>query len=165
MREQVFIGLGSNLEDPRQQLNAAVQALAGLPETRLLRTSRFYASKPQGPQDQPDFMNAVCLLETALSPQALLEALQTIERQQGRIKQRHWGERCIDLDILLYGDHIIHSEHLCVPHQAMAQRDFVLLPLAEISAGRVIPGYGTVEALITRLDQRFVVPWDAEPVA
>lgn len=165
MREQVFIGLGSNLDDPRQQLNTAVQALAGLPETRLLRTSHFYASKPQGPQDQPDFMNAVCLLETALSPQALLEALQTIERQQGRIKQRHWGERSIDLDILLYGDHIIQSEHLCVPHQEMAHRDFVLLPLAEISAGRVIPGYGTVEALIARLDQCFVVPWDAASIS
>lgn len=161
MSERVYIGLGSNLDHPERQLNDALQALTALPDTRLLMQSRFYASKPQGPQDQPDFMNAVCLLETDLSPFALLKALQQIEQSQGRIKKRHWGERLIDLDILLYGDQSIQTAELTVPHKEMATRDFVLLPLAEISPGRVIPGMGSVETLIAQLEQTFVVPWVA----
>nr|WP_246261592.1 2-amino-4-hydroxy-6-hydroxymethyldihydropteridine diphosphokinase [Thiomicrorhabdus cannonii] len=153
--------MGSNLDHPERQLSEALQALAALPATRLLQQSHFYASKPQGPQDQPDFMNAVCLLETDLSAHALLQALQQIEQSQGRVKKRHWGERCIDLDILLYGDQSIQTPELTVPHKEMATRDFVLLPLAEISPGRVIPGMGRVETLIAQLEQTFVVPWVA----
>ncbi|WP_373018237.1 2-amino-4-hydroxy-6-hydroxymethyldihydropteridine diphosphokinase [Thiomicrorhabdus sp.] len=161
MAELVYIGLGSNLENPGKQIETALTSLDNLPDTRLLKRSRLYASKPLGPQDQPDFMNAVCLLETDLEPLALLDALQAIELAQGRVKKRHWGERSIDLDILLYGQLQISSERLNLPHKEIASRDFVLLPLAEISPGLIVSGQGTVEDLIAQLETTFVVPWQA----
>lgn len=161
MAELVYIGLGSNLENPGKQIETALTSLDNLPDTRLLKRSRLYASKPLGPQDQPDFMNAVCLLETDLEPLALLDALQAIELAQGRVKKRHWGERSIDLDILLYGQLQISSERLNLPHKEIASRDFVLLPLAEISPGLIVSGQGTVEDLIAQLEKTFVVPWQA----
>ncbi|MDG6773407.1 2-amino-4-hydroxy-6-hydroxymethyldihydropteridine diphosphokinase [Thiomicrorhabdus sp. ZW0627] len=159
--EKVYIGLGSNLDNPAGQIEKALQALDALPETRLLKASRLYSSKPLGPQDQPDFLNAVCLLETALPPLKLLDALQAIEREQGRVKKRHWGERSIDLDILLYGRMRMDSERLTLPHKEIANRDFVLLPLAEISPGLTIPEQGQVENLVERLETTFVVPMEA----
>lgn len=158
MAETVYIGLGSNLDHPQQQIERALDALERLPGTRLIRCSSLYGSKPQGPQDQPDFVNAVCQIETALSPMALLQALQSIEQHLGRIKKRHWGERCIDLDILLYGEHSVHGEHLTIPHPQMTQRDFVLVPLAEISPGLVIADHGSLEQLIASLPATFLKP-------
>lgn len=154
----VYIGLGSNLEDPLSQLQIAVHSLEGLPKTTLVNCSQFYGSKPLGPDDQPDFANAVCQIETQLPPQELLSALQQIEIEQGRIKKRHWGERLIDLDILLYADQRIKTADLTVPHSEIAFRDFVLIPLAEIAPGLVIPGLGCVETLILNLETSYLKP-------
>lgn len=131
--EQVYIGLGSNLATPEQQLDAALHALAQLPQSRLVRCSAYYSSAPLGPADQPRYSNAVALLETSLAPLQLLDHLQAIELNQGRErKAERWGPRTLDLDILLFGERIISDERLCVPHYHMHARPFVLLPLAEL---------------------------------
>ncbi len=153
-----YLGLGSNLSEPLEQVKAALRSIANLPDTKLVATSSFYASKPLGPQDQPDFINAVCQIETALPPLALLKALQLIEREQGRIKKRHWGERLIDLDILLYANQKIQTPELTVPHSQMHLRDFVLIPLAEMAPNLEIPEYGAVEKLIEGLEDSFLIP-------
>ncbi len=134
-----FIALGSNLGDPAGQIRAAFVALAQLPHSRLLQTSRLYANPPMGPQDQPDYVNAVALLSTQLRPLALLDALQAIEQAAGRFATRHWGERMLDLDILTYGDQTIHSERLTIPHLGLAERRFVLAPWADIGADVQLP--------------------------
>ena len=157
----VYIGLGSNLAEPIEQVRLALELLSSLPDTRVVKHSQLYTSKPQGPQDQPNFVNAVSLIETKLAPLVLLDALQALELQQGRVKKRHWGERVIDLDILLYDDQIIQSERLIVPHKELASRDFVLLPLAEISAGLLIPNLGSINDLIAQLKTTYVTPWQA----
>lgn len=131
--EQLYIGLGSNLAEPVQQLDAALLALAQLPDTRLVATSAYYSSAPLGPSDQPRYTNAVAHLETGLAPHALLDHLQAIELSQGRQrKAERWGPRTLDLDILLFGERIIDDERLRVPHYHMHARPFVLLPLAEL---------------------------------
>ena len=145
---QVFIGLGSNLADPENQIHAAKKALQALPETQWVTSSSLYKSPPMGPQDQPDYINAVIELDTMLSPLDLLDCLQQIEQQQGRIRERHWGERTLDLDLLLYGDEVIASDRLQVPHSGIAQRAFVIYPLAEIAADIVIPGKGLITTLL-----------------
>ncbi|MEX0614985.1 MAG: 2-amino-4-hydroxy-6-hydroxymethyldihydropteridine diphosphokinase, partial [Methylophaga sp.] len=104
-----YIGLGSNLEAPAEQIKTALTDLQSLPATQLLKTSSLYASPPMGPQDQPDYINAVALLDTTLSAHDLLNALQAIEQQHGRQRKRHWGERTLDLDILLYGQQMIED--------------------------------------------------------
>lgn len=134
-----YIGLGANLDDPRQQLEIALQALDQLPHTRVTGRSPVYRSKPLGPQDQPDFYNAVAAVETELSPIELLDALQQQERDQGRIKKRHWGERCIDLDILLFDQLQLRSERLNIPHHEMHKRSFVLVPLAALAPTLKLP--------------------------
>ncbi len=136
---EAYIGLGSNLEEPEVQLRRARQALEALPESRLLGFSRLYRSVPMGPQDQPDYINAVVLIDTRLEPHALLDALQAIETAQGRVRGRRWGERTLDLDILLYGDDQIATERLTVPHPGLAERNFVLYPLAELAPELVLP--------------------------
>ena len=136
---KVYIALGSNLEHPQAQLTAALQALNVLSDSRLTMVSSFYQSKPLGPQDQPDYVNAVACLETSLAPLALLDELQRIEHEQGRVRLRRWGERTLDLDILLYADHIIQSERLTVPHYDMHNREFVIVPLAEIAPNLILP--------------------------
>ncbi|WP_439257835.1 2-amino-4-hydroxy-6-hydroxymethyldihydropteridine diphosphokinase [Lonepinella sp. BR2271] len=134
-----YIALGSNLNQPVQQLNAAIEAMAVLPQTQVLAVSSFYRSKPLGPQDQPDYVNAVAKLQTELAPLALLDALQQIENQQGRVRLRHWGERTLDLDILLYGQRVIQSERLTIPHYDMRNREFVIIPLYEIDSDLILP--------------------------
>ena len=129
---RVFIGLGSNLEDPVSQLKQALEQLTRLPDVSLVKASAFYRSKPMGPQNQPDFVNAVAELETGLSAEQLLDELQQIEYSQGRVRSLHWGPRTLDLDILLFGNEIINTDRLTVPHVGIAQRDFVLRPLADI---------------------------------
>ncbi len=131
---KAYIGLGSNLGNSRQQLEQALQAMAQLPQTRLLKASSLYSSAPLGPPDQPRYTNAVALLETALEPLQLLEHLQAIELQHGRERQgERWGPRTLDLDILLFGNQRIKHERLQVPHYHMHLRPFVLYPLAEVS--------------------------------
>ena len=134
-----YIALGSNLHTPLEQLKRALNALAQLPQTQLMAVSSFYRSKPLGPQDQPDYLNAVVEISTALSPLALLDELQRIENEQGRVRLRRWGERTLDLDILLYGDEIIQTERLTVPHYDMHNREFVIVPLAEIAPNLTLP--------------------------
>lgn len=146
--ELVYIGLGSNLDSPIKQLDQALASLSQLPSSTLLSSSSYYGSKPVGPQDQPDFVNAAALLQTALSPEALLTQLQMIERNQGRIKKRHWGERTIDLDILLYGNLILNSEQLTIPHSELANRDFVLRPLLELDASLALPNGTPLSSLL-----------------
>ena len=129
----IAIGLGSNLNQPLSQIDHAIAAFEALPGTTVTQQSSRYRSKPMGPQDQPDFINAVILLDTNLTPTQLLDACQTIEQQQGRQRFRHWGERTIDCDVLLYSDQVIATPTLTVPHPGMEQRVFVLVPLLEIA--------------------------------
>ncbi|MBS7662006.1 2-amino-4-hydroxy-6-hydroxymethyldihydropteridine diphosphokinase [Pseudomonas lalucatii] len=138
--ERVYIGLGSNLAEPHEQLRGALAALAALPDSRLAATSSFYASDPLGPADQPRYVNAVAALDTALSPLALLDALQAIELSQGRTrKAERWGPRTLDLDILLFGQRQLDEPRLCVPHYHMHARPFVLYPLAELAPELRLP--------------------------
>jgi len=145
---QVFIGLGSNLNAPKEQLDQAIKSLSKLPLSTLIAHSSYYNSKPVGPQDQPDFINAVALIKTKLSPTSLLNHLQAIELNQGRVKKRHWGERSIDLDILLYGDLSIDSKELIIPHKELANRDFVLRPLLELDENLTLPKGSSLRSLL-----------------
>ncbi|HHH44476.1 MAG TPA: 2-amino-4-hydroxy-6-hydroxymethyldihydropteridine diphosphokinase [Gammaproteobacteria bacterium] len=149
MSEQtVFIGLGSNLDQPVSRVLRAIHALEGLPESSLRAQSSLYRSAPMGPQDQPDYVNAVVQLTTRLSPEDLLDQLQQVEDAHGRTRERHWGPRTLDLDILLYGEQVITSERLQVPHPGLAQRNFVLYPLAEIAGDLPVPGLGRLQSLL-----------------
>lgn len=139
MMTDAFIGLGSNLKDPAAQLARAVAALATLPETALVAQSPFYASRPVGPQDQPDFVNGAVWLCTHLSPHHLLDELQRIEQRHGRERLRHWGPRTLDLDILVFGDQILDDERLTVPHRELRNRDFALQPLLDLKADLALP--------------------------
>jgi 2-amino-4-hydroxy-6-hydroxymethyldihydropteridine diphosphokinase len=132
--ERVYIGMGSNLAAPAEQLREAVKALGQLPHTRLSGVSSFYVSDSLLP-GQPRYTNAVAALDTALEPLALLDALQAIENGQGRERLERWGPRTLDLDILLFGDRLIDEPRLKVPHYHMQARAFVLYPLAELAPG------------------------------
>ncbi len=144
MSHTAFIGLGSNLEDPHSQLQRAFAELGRLPETRLVARSSLYRSAPLGYPDQPEFVNAVAEIETALTPQALLQALLQIERRHGRERTFRNAPRTLDLDVLLYDDKQLHEHGLTIPHPQMHLRAFVLHPLLEIAPDAVIPGMGTV---------------------
>ncbi|MES9861821.1 MAG: 2-amino-4-hydroxy-6-hydroxymethyldihydropteridine diphosphokinase [Candidatus Thiodiazotropha sp. LLP2] len=138
-----YVGLGSNLDNPKRQVETALAELAKLNDTYLERHSSLYRSKPVGPQDQPDFINAVARLSTTLEPEALLDALQALEQSHHRIRGERWGPRSLDLDLLLYGNQFINTPRLKVPHPEIAKRSFVLLPLKEISPTDLsIPGVG-----------------------
>ncbi|WP_137888295.1 2-amino-4-hydroxy-6-hydroxymethyldihydropteridine diphosphokinase [Pseudomonas sp. 2FE] len=132
--ERVYIGLGSNLAEPLEQLRGALGALAQIPQSQLLKVSSFYASDPLGPPEQPRYVNAVAALDTRLTPLQLLDALQAIELNQGRQrKAERWGPRTLDLDILLFGQRRLDEPRLKVPHYHMHARPFVLYPLAELA--------------------------------
>jgi 2-amino-4-hydroxy-6-hydroxymethyldihydropteridine diphosphokinase len=135
---QVFIGLGSNLEHPLQQVKTALTELADLPGTQLLSCSRLYRSRAIGPE-QPDYINAVALLETRLEPLALLDKLQQLEQEHHRVRREHWGPRTLDLDILLVGNKTLDHERLKVPHPYLTERNFVLYPLADIAPELILP--------------------------
>lgn len=140
---QAYIALGSNLRRPQIQLRNAVIALEALPRTDLEKMSSVYRSAAVGPGEQPDYLNAVILVATELSPTELLDALQHIERNQGRVRDKHWGPRTLDLDLLLYGDMEVDSPRLTIPHPRMRQRHFVLYPLREISDATLVLPDGT----------------------
>ncbi len=151
-----FIGLGSNMQQPLQQLNNAKRAIDALPDTQVVCCSSIYQSPALTLDDEPqdDYLNAVIQLDTALQPEALLDALQKIENAQGRTREKRWGARSIDLDILLYDDHIIHSKRLTVPHSEMLKRAFVLLPLYQIAPDIRIPGSQDLKLLMSnRVDE------------
>ena len=131
MSTVTYIGLGSNLGDSRQILVEAVQKLVTL---GTVKTSKLYQSPPMGPQDQPNYLNAVAQLETDLAPLVLLDELQRFEQESGRVRLRRWGERTLDLDLLVYGQEHIQNERLTVPHVGLFERDFVVIPLLDLDA-------------------------------
>jgi len=139
MTSDAFIGLGSNLENPLGQLARAVVELAALPQTHLVAQSPFYASRPVGPQDQPDFVNGAVWLRTDLPPHSLLDHLQAIEQTHGRERLRHWGPRTLDLDLLIYGRQVLCDERLTLPHRELPNRDFVLQPLLDLAPDLQLP--------------------------
>ena len=148
-----YIGIGSNLDDPERQVRSAIDALARLPDSRFLRASRLYRTEPWGRTDQPAFVNAAVALSTRLAPRALLDALLAIERAHGRRRDgTRWGPRALDLDILLYGDSRIEEPGLTIPHPHLAQRAFVLLPLADIDPGLLVPGRGRIFEMLQQVD-------------
>jgi 2-amino-4-hydroxy-6-hydroxymethyldihydropteridine diphosphokinase len=148
-----YVALGSNLDDPRSQVERAVAALAGLPDTRLVLRSSLYRTRPFGPVDQPDFVNAVAGLLTQLDPAALLAQLKALEARMGRERPVvRWGPRRIDLDLLVHGEARVATPGLEVPHPGIAERAFVLVPLAEIAPDLAVPGRGRVRDLLARLD-------------
>ena len=128
----VFIGLGSNLDEPLSQLKMAIENLKNIDNLNVKRVSGFYRSAPMGPQEQPDYINAVIEVSTELTAEKLLDELQRVENKQGRIRKKRWGARTLDLDILLYGEEIINSERLTVPHIGISERNFVLYPLNDL---------------------------------
>ncbi|HDL4245767.1 TPA: 2-amino-4-hydroxy-6-hydroxymethyldihydropteridine diphosphokinase [Mannheimia haemolytica] len=135
--QTVYIALGSNLENPLEQLKQAVEKLKKFANE--FEISPFYGSKPVGPQDQPDYVNAVAKFSTDLSPTALLDKLQSIENEQGRVRVRRWGERTLDLDIILYGNQQIQTKRLNVPHIEMKNREFVIVPMFDLTPDLVLP--------------------------
>ncbi len=142
-----YIGLGSNLNNPEQQVRDAFVELDNISQTKLLEHSSLYASAPIGPAGQPDYINACALLQTELSPLDLLDALQSIENAHQRVRKEHWGPRTLDLDLLLFGDQSIDIERLKVPHPYLCERNFVLYPLADISVQAKMPSGITIESL------------------
>ena len=147
--ENVFIGLGSNLDNPLSQLQTAINILQESKNISLSKLSSFYQSEPMGPQDQPEYINAVVEIETTLSPEKLLDVLQEIENKQGRVRETRWGARTLDLDILLYGKNKINSERLTIPHSGIRERNFVLYPLRDlVDPDFEIPNLGKLNELL-----------------
>ncbi len=161
---RAYIALGSNLNNPIQQLHQALQALKNLLHSELQQVSRFYQNPPMGPQDQPDYINAVAALNTDLEPLELLEQLQQIENQQGRQRdlKRRWGERTLDLDILLYGDQCIENERLTVPHPGLTTRYFYLFPLHEIAPDLRLPNGELLVSCLPHESKELLVPVSLE---
>jgi 2-amino-4-hydroxy-6-hydroxymethyldihydropteridine diphosphokinase len=149
--ETAYIALGSNLEEPRRQLQAGFVALARLPDTQLIAQSSLYRSAPVGYANQPDFVNAVAAIRTGLAPRALLDALLAIEREHGRVRDFPNAPRTLDLDIALYGEHVIHEPGLSIPHPRMHQRAFVMAPLAQIAPDAIVPGRGRASVRVSEL--------------
>jgi 2-amino-4-hydroxy-6-hydroxymethyldihydropteridine diphosphokinase len=152
-----YVAIGSNLNDPRARVCEAYERLAALPATLPVRRSRLYGTQPMGPQDQPDFVNAVAGLLSQLTARELLEGLQRIEAAMGRTRQEHWGPRVIDLDLVwMVGEAIGEAEsmlrgpELTLPHPGVSTRNFVLYPLADIAPTLAIPGHGNVLELLRR---------------
>jgi 2-amino-4-hydroxy-6-hydroxymethyldihydropteridine diphosphokinase len=132
-----YIGMGSNLGDSQKILS---EAIVQLQQLGTVRTSKLYQSPPMGPQDQPNYLNAVAELKTELDAHALLDELQRIEQESGRVRLRHWGERTLDLDLLIYGAEQIKTERLTVPHPGVMERDFVVIPLLDLDQSIQIQG-------------------------
>lgn len=139
MAYPAYIGLGANLGQPVEQLRWAVAQLQQLAHTKLAGVSQLYGSKPVGPANQPDYVNAVALLHTSLTPHQLLQHLQAIENEAGRVRLERWGARVLDLDILLYADDQIRTADLTIPHVELCNRAFVVIPLLDISPALTLP--------------------------
>ncbi len=157
------IGLGANRDDPSARIDQAYAALEVLPQTRLRARSRLWRTPPWGPVPQADYLNAAVALDTMLAPRALLDALLEIERAAGRdrAREQRWGPRRLDLDLLLYGGQRLEEPGLSVPHPRLAERAFVLLPLADIDPALMVPGAGTVAELLARVNCAGCAPWVA----
>ncbi|HEX9194585.1 MAG TPA: 2-amino-4-hydroxy-6-hydroxymethyldihydropteridine diphosphokinase [Azonexus sp.] len=152
-----YVALGANLGDPRATVLAAFAALANLPESRVARCSSLYRTAPVGILDQPDFVNAVAVLETSLTADALLDALLDIEARFGRIRRERNGPRTLDLDLLLYDDIELDLPHLTLPHPRLHLRAFVLLPLAEVAPDLAIPRRGSLAAWLPAVANQGIV--------
>lgn len=150
--EIACIALGSNLDNPEQQVRIALCALAGLPLTRLIAASSLYRSAPVGYHDQPDFVNAVAVIKTGLAARALLEHLIVIERSSGRVREFPNAPRTLDLDIVLYGESVVSEPGLIIPHPRMHERAFVVVPLVEIAPRARVPGRGIARDLLRGVD-------------
>jgi len=157
---RVYIAIGSNLASPLEQVNAALAALAEIPDSQIVAVSPFYRTPPLGPQDQPDYLNAAVALDTDLAPETLLDHTQRIELQQGRERKAHrWGPRTLDLDIMLFGDRQIATPRLTVPHYDMKNRAFMLLPLVHIAPDVCFPDGVKVADILANLDPSGIFRW------
>ncbi|WP_299804303.1 2-amino-4-hydroxy-6-hydroxymethyldihydropteridine diphosphokinase [uncultured Shewanella sp.] len=145
---QVYVALGANLADPISQLDNACDALLSLANADSFSVSPYYRSAPMGDVEQPDYVNAVAGFQTMLSPIALLDALQSIENLQGRVRELRWGPRTLDLDLLLYDKQLIDTPRLTVPHYGMRDRSFVLVPLADIAPELILPDNTPLSSLL-----------------
>jgi 2-amino-4-hydroxy-6-hydroxymethyldihydropteridine diphosphokinase len=154
MKRRVFIGLGSNIGPKRQNIKNAGEKIAALEGVEIINESSLYNTSPWGKTDQQDFINQVVELETNLSPWKLLNELQQIEIKMGRQRLEKWGPRTIDLDILLYGDEIIESEELTIPHPYIGKRLFVLVPLEEINSELIFPDGTRIKEVLDRAEVR-----------
>jgi 2-amino-4-hydroxy-6-hydroxymethyldihydropteridine diphosphokinase len=147
-----YIGLGSNLSDPAKQIALAITAIKNTVSGDVVAISSVYFSRPMGPQDQPDYTNAVLAIETNLSAIALLDQLQALENSAGRVrKENRWGARILDLDILLFGNDVIQNDRLTVPHYGLKAREFVLIPLAEITKNYILPDGDNITTLSKKI--------------
>ncbi|MCX8303981.1 2-amino-4-hydroxy-6-hydroxymethyldihydropteridine diphosphokinase [Enterobacter pseudoroggenkampii] len=155
-----YIAIGSNLASPLEQVNAAVQALGEIPQSKIVAVSSFYRTPPLGPQDQPDYLNAAVVLETALDAETLLDNTQRIELQQGRVrKAERWGPRTLDLDIMLFGHETINTERLTVPHYDMKNRGFMLWPLYEVAPDLIFPDGTLLKSILDNLNAEKPARW------
>lgn len=153
MAIRAYVGIGSNLDNPVAQVLEAVEEMEMIPDTILVARSSLYRGLPMGPEEQPDYVNAVVSLDTLLSADELHRALVSIEDLQGRSRDgEKWGPRIIDLDLLLYGNNTIETATLTVPHPGMHERDFVIVPLEEIAGNVKIPGRGFLYSLINKCE-------------
>ena len=161
-----FVGLGGNLGDAAAAVRAALRALERLPATRLLRASRLYRTPAWGMEQQPDFINAVAMLETGLGAHELLDALLAVEREFGRDREsgQRWGPRTLDLDLLLHGGRTIAEPGLHVPHPHLHERAFALVPLLEIAPDTLIPGHGSARGALAALEAPDIEPLDVDPL-
>ena len=147
-----YIGLGSNLNNPKQQIKDALIALNTTPEVKVVGLSSLYQSNPVDGSEQPDYINAVCQVDTHLTALELLYVCQEIETKQHRVREKKWGARTIDLDIITYGVQVVASKQLVVPHPEMMNRAFVLVPLSELEPDLKVPVLGPLQALIDQID-------------
>ncbi|WP_421511586.1 2-amino-4-hydroxy-6-hydroxymethyldihydropteridine diphosphokinase [Enterobacter sp. JS8-1] len=155
-----YIAIGSNLASPLEQVNAAVQALGEIPHSRIVAVSSFYRTPPLGPQDQPDYLNAAVVLDTNLDAETLLDNTQRIELQQGRVrKAERWGPRTLDLDLMLFGNEIINTERLTVPHYDMKNRGFMLWPLFEVAPDLIFPDGIPLRDILDKLHAEKPARW------
>ena len=154
-----YIGLGANLNDPIGQVKTALEELAKLDHCRLVASSKIYISKPMGPADQPDYVNAVALLDTSLSPHQVFDHTCTIELNHGRVRNgEHWGPRTLDLDILLYDQQEIKDDTLTVPHYGLKEREFVIYPLLDITPDLILPCGTEVQSLTKSVPLNGMIP-------
>lgn len=159
MIKQCFIGLGSNLNNPKMQIEMAINKIQAWPDTRVLSVSTLYESKPMGDKNQANYFNAVVCIETTLAPLSILAKCQEIESLQHRSRdtQQKWQARTIDCDILLYGDETIEMTGLCIPHPGLLQRDFVLKPLLEIAPDLILPNDKSIPETLAQLSMQFII--------
>lgn len=157
MSAQAYIGLGSNLDQPREQIEWALTALARIPESRLEAAAPLYRSRALGPGEQPDYINTVARLRTRLTPHALLHQLLALENARGRRRGERWGPRTLDLDILLYGALCLTDPELTIPHPHLAVRNFVLLPLHDLDPDLILPNGTALAQLLAQADRAGIV--------